>query len=244
MRHKRPALVNIGIDINREVLRATAQAVAPGSTVISDDAAAPLDMARVASIARYDVARASSKLTGALRQPSPETAMGSHTATNDDARWYFLAADALRVLESYPFTGREFVYADPPYLMGTRRQQRPLYDYEYSDQDHARLLAALRRLPCPVAVSGYYSELYMDLLPGWHTYTFTSQTRAGTTAEEWVWMNYPPPDALHQYDHLGDDYRERERIKRKKTRWVNKLQKMDRLERQAILWAISEGIGA
>jgi DNA adenine methylase len=39
---------------------------------------------------------------------------------------------------------------------------------------------------------------------------------------------------------LGDNYRERERIKRKKMRWVNRLRKMDLLERRAILAAIDE----
>ena len=49
-----------------------------------------------------------------------------------------------------------------------------------------------------------------------------------------------PPLELHDYAYLGDNYRERERIKRKKTRWVAKLRGMDELERRAILWAIRE----
>lgn len=254
MRHKRPAAVNIGIDINREVLRTTAQSIAPGSTVINGGPAGTgitPGMVKLASIVRSDVARASSEvalLDGALRQPSPGAAglprgaLATNDGTSCGARYFFLAMDALRLLEHYPFSGDEFIYADPPYLMETRRQQRPLYDFEYSQEDHVELLVGLRWLPCKVALSGYYSEMYMDMLPGWHTTTFTSQTRGGTPAEEWVWMNYAMPDALHQYDHLGVNYRERERIKRKKQRWVNKLQKMDRLERQAILWAISEGV--
>ncbi len=39
--------------------------------------------------------------------------------------------------------------------------------------------------------------------------------------------------ALHDYRYLGEDFRERERIKRKKQRWVNRLQTMPVLERQA-----------
>ncbi len=275
MRAKRPAAVNIGLDLNREVLRATAQSIAPGSIVFSSEPAPSLDVARLANIVRSDVARASSEMAGAARAgivrnggaiivrkggapaprshrqierygpPSPQMAVRDPIAGNGEpsGSHYFLQMDALRLLEDYPFSGDEFIYSDPPYLMETRRQQRPLYEFEYADEEHIALLGALRSLPCRVAISGYYSELYMDLLPGWHTYTFTSQTRGGTPAEEWVWMNYPEPTALHEYTFLGDDFRERERIKRKKQRWVNKLRNMDRLERQAILWAISEGVG-
>ena len=48
-------------------------------------------------------------------------------------------------------------------------------------------------------------------------------------------MNFPPPVALHDYSHLGDKYRQRERIKRKKVRWAAKIAKMDRQERLAII---------
>ena len=41
-------------------------------------------------------------------------------------------------------------------------------------------------------------------------------TRGGRLATEWVWMNYPEPIALHDYRYLGEDFREREPIKRKK----------------------------
>jgi hypothetical protein len=51
-------------------------------------------------------------------------------------------------------------------------------------------------------------------------------------------MNYPTPVALHDYRYLGDNFRERERIKRKANRWVAKLQNMPVLERQALLSAI------
>jgi len=62
--------------------------------------------------------------------------------------------------------------------------------------------------------------------------------RSGDTREEWLWMNYPEPIALHDYSYLGDNFRERERIKRKVSRWKAKLEKMDVLERRAILMAI------
>lgn len=56
--------------------------------------------------------------------------------------------------------------------------------------------------------------------------------------EEWVWFNYPVPTALHDYSFLGADFRERERIKRKKLRWTNRLRRLDLMERRALLSVI------
>lgn len=62
--------------------------------------------------------------------------------------------DAVAWLESHPFTGTEFVYVDPPYVMDSRRGGK-LYRHEYDDADHVRLLDVLAGLPCAVMVSGY-----------------------------------------------------------------------------------------
>jgi DNA adenine methylase len=162
-------------------------------------------------------------------------------AENGDAtRWEFLNLDAIAWLQDYPWRGDEFLYCDPPYLIGTRKQQRRLYRYEMTRAHHCRLLLILTRLPCPVMISGYYSDLYAEALQGWCVQTFEVLTRGGSPATEYVWMNYPAPVALHDYSYLGDGFRERERIKRKKARWVKKLQGLPVLERQAILAAITE----
>lgn len=144
-------------------------------------------------------------------------------------------------LESYPWTGRELVYVDPPYVRSARRSARDIYDYEMTDDDHARLLAVLRRLPCAVQVSGYWSALYGSSLPGWRLVQFQAQTRGGAPATECLWMNYPEPPALHDYRFLGRSYRERERIKRKVTRWAEGLARLPALERQAILSGLLAG---
>ena len=89
-----------------------------------------------------------------------------------------------------------------------------------------------------VMISGYQSDLYCQALKKWQTTSFQAKTRQGV-ATEWVWFNYPPPVELHDYRYLGDTFRERERIKRKTNRWVDRLQSMPVLERQALLAAIS-----
>jgi hypothetical protein len=88
-----------------------------------------------------------------------------------------------------------------------------------------------------VMISGYKSLLYIESLRDWYQHSFQVKTHHGT-AIEWIWMNYPPPDELHDYRYLGDNFRERERIKRKTTRWLERLEKMPVLERQALLSAI------
>lgn len=67
-----------------------------------------------------------------------------------------------------------------------------------------------------------------------------AMTRGGRLATEWLWFNYQKPHALHDYRYLGEDFRERERIKRKKQRWVKRLKMMPHLERYALLSAIRE----
>ncbi len=45
---------------------------------------------------------------------------------------------------------------------------------------------------------------------------------------------------MHDYRYLGDNFRERERIKRKTQRWSERLAKLDKLERMALLEAMQE----
>ena len=51
-------------------------------------------------------------------------------------------------------------------------------------------------------------------------------------------MNYSPPVELHDYRYLGNNFRERERIKKRSKRWVRRLKSMPVLEGQALLAAI------
>ena len=165
---------------------------------------------------------------------------GSVITENGDAAVELVNVDAAEFLQNYQFHGDEFIYSDPPYVMEARRQQRQIYRYEYTRQQHVALLTVLTALPCRVMISGYWSDLYEEMLAGWNVETFEAMTRGGSMATEVLWMNYPAPVDLHDYRYLGDTFRERERIKRKKQRWLNKLRHMDILERQAISAAIAE----
>jgi len=212
MRHKRPAALNIGCDLCQPILAAVAEAIVPGAT--TTDGGTMLDALTVWP--------------------------GTVKPSQDSPQFHFAHVDAMQFLAVYPWSGSEVVYCDPPYLMSTRRSQRDLYDHELDRAGHIRLLELLKRLPCRVAISGYWSELYAQRLAGWYSISYQAQTRSGEVATEWLWMNYPEPAELHDYQWLGDNYRERERIKKKKTRWVNRFQNLDPLERHAIVWALRD----
>lgn len=148
------------------------------------------------------------------------------------------SGDGVAFLERFKWQGAELVYCDPPYLMETRSSKRPLYKFEITH--HQRLLNVVKSLPCNVLVSGYWSELYSKELADWRVVSYRAMTRGGTMATEYVWCNFPEPIELHDYRYLGRDFRERERIKRKKNRWAKKLKNMPAQERYAILAAIRE----
>jgi DNA adenine methylase len=154
-------------------------------------------------------------------------------------RFRFLRADALEFLRTYPFLGSELVYCDPPYMRETRGP-RDLYRFEMTDSDHAELLRILKTLPCAVMISGYFSRLYTVELRAWYSTHYPTMTRGGSERIEWLWSNFSEPVALHDYRYLGSDFRERERIKRKKNRWIERIRRMPMLERRALLSAIND----
>lgn len=150
--------------------------------------------------------------------------------------------DAVQFLKSFTFTGGELVYSDPPYLHSTRRTL-DLYEHEYTDTQHVELLDVLARLPCFVIVSGYRSPLYEKVLQdrhGWRCVEFPNTTRRGRVIE-CAWFNFDPAVYhLHDCRYVGENFRERERIKRKKNRWCSRLAAMSAGERQVITEALLE----
>lgn len=151
--------------------------------------------------------------------------------------------DAFAVLEQNTFYNSDLIYLDPPYLRHTRNAQRDLYTHELDYAQHERLLEIVLNLDAMVQLSGYYSDPYAERLAGWRCVTFQTMTRGGKPATECLWMNYPAPVALHDTRYLGADYRERERIKRKRQRWIKRLETMEEAERYAMLSAIGEVFG-
>lgn len=126
-----------------------------------------------------------------------------------------------------------FVYCDPPYPWSTRGLTR--YRYEMSPDDHQRLLDTIVRLPALVMISSYVTDQYAVALKDWRSFTFMATTRSGQRREETVWCNYPEPVALHDYRYLGKNKRQRERIRRRQRNYSAALDRMEPLERQAMM---------
>lgn len=80
-----------------------------------------------------------------------------------------------------------FIYADPPYLLGTRRQTQ--YAHEMKDQDHEHLLELLEAHPGPVILSGYRNEMYDSRLKHWQRVTHSARAERGRLREEVLWIN-------------------------------------------------------
>ncbi len=146
--------------------------------------------------------------------------------------------DATNFLATYPYTGGELIYCDPPYLKSTRRKAR-LYRHDLEHPDHVRLLDVLKTLPCKVMISGYHSELYRDSLSEWNCTSFATRTQADVRME-FLWCNFQPPQHLHDGTHLGATFRERQSIKRRHQRWLERLNGMPPAERGHLLSLIRE----
>ncbi len=149
--------------------------------------------------------------------------------------------DAISHLQKKRYGTAAFIYADPPYLRETRKGQRRIYRHEFwTQEEHRRLLEILIKQDAMVMISGYRSSLYDAMLDRWRRVDRVVTVRGGGKATECLWMNYPEPVALHDYRFLGDNFRERERLKRIRHRWRERLQRMPLLERLALSSMIAE----
>lgn len=81
-----------------------------------------------------------------------------------------------------------FMYIDPPYLHGTRKNY--LYRYEMKDTEHIELLNMITVHPGKILLSGYDNELYDNMLRGWKKVSKKTHAEAGIERTETLWMNY------------------------------------------------------
>lgn len=82
------------------------------------------------------------------------------------------------------------IYADPPYVLGTRHGKQ--YRYEMEDKDQENLLDVLLEHKGPVILSGYDNDLYNDRLHSWHREETTCYSQVCSKKREVLWMNYEP----------------------------------------------------
>lgn len=107
---------------------------------------------------------------------------------------------AAELIERFNYP-KVLVYADPPYVMGTRNGKQ--YRCEMDDQGQYDLLDVLLAHKGPVLLSGYDSELYNSRLKGWHREENTSYDRSCTKRKEILWMNFEPSGQMRMEDIPG-----------------------------------------
>lgn len=95
-------------------------------------------------------------------------------------------------------------YVDPPYMHGTRYKNAVsgrYYRYEMTDADHRELINTLLEAKGMVALSGYDSEIYRELLTGWSMNSTSARISAGrgtSSRQECLWLNPACMNALHR----------------------------------------------
>jgi DNA adenine methylase len=175
--------------------------------------------------------------------PKPETEYSTQIETQIEIRQQCGLELLEEVRRRMQFAGglMPFVYLDPPYLLSTRKSGTR-YRHELTNDEHVRLLAIAKELPCRVMISGYSSKLYLQQLADWRHFDFPSQTRGGMATEH-VWCNYAAPAELQDYRYLGRDRRERFKLQRRAENLIAKLSRLPAIERNAMLAAVDSHFG-
>ena len=131
------------------------------------------------------------------------------------------------------------IYCDPPYHPETLKSPQK-YACKFTAEDHAKLLALLLDLPCPVLISGYRHPLYDVTLQSWRRIGYWVYDRAGRRRSESLWMNFPEPRWLHDARFVGTDRRKRESRKRRRRTFCGKVRRADRHELQVMAHDLDE----
>lgn len=116
------------------------------------------------------------------------------------------------------------IYCDPPYLKSTRRSARDVYNYEISRDEHKKLLKLLLSMRAAhIVISAIPNDLYDQALVNWRKVLYKNKTRRGMVTE-CLYCNYDIHQGqLHDYSYLGNDFTDRQRIKRKINRLFKRL---------------------
>lgn len=132
------------------------------------------------------------------------------------------------------FTRQDFIYLDPPYPESSRRGGK-LYKHEMlTDEEHEYFLSKVIAIDANIMISTRENPLYSRMLKDWRKKEFHTSDRGGNCTEL-IYMNYPEPEILHQYDYVGHDFTDRQRIKRKRENIVKKLSSMPAVEKMSLI---------
>jgi len=126
------------------------------------------------------------------------------------------------------------VFIDPPYHHSTRPANTNLYKHEFTHDDHVQLLKSVLQLKCNCMIIHPVINLYNQALKPWRYIEATVRYHNKTSIER-LYMNYPEPLQLLTYVYAGENCWDRQRIKRKGDRTVQKLASLPAVERNYII---------
>ena len=101
---------------------------------------------------------------------------------------------AVKLIQRFKYEN-VLIYADPPYVLGTRTGKQ--YKYEMTDMDHVELLQVLNNHPGPVLLSGYDSEIYNDFLENWSRTEIDARAEHSMPRKEILWINPIAAESLN-----------------------------------------------
>jgi site-specific DNA-adenine methylase len=127
-----------------------------------------------------------------------------------------------------------FVFADPPYLFDTRHNNNVYYNNELDNNDHVQLLMTILQLPCRVAIVHPICNLYDKMLFNWNYLDYKVRYHRKSSLER-IYYNYNSSINKFDYELQGSDSLDRQRIKRKALRFLNKFKNLPDVERKVIL---------
>ena len=110
-------------------------------------------------------------------------------------RVQILARPAHDVITNWD-SSETLIYCDPPYVHETRHPNtRQVYGVEMTEGDHRQLAEVLAACEGRVVLSGYRSELYLELYAGWRSVEFdlpnnSAGGRKKARKQEVLWLNW------------------------------------------------------
>lgn len=107
--------------------------------------------------------------------------------------------DVFKLIERYNRSD-VMMYLDPPYVISTRHGR--IYKYEFTDDDHIKLLKLCRQSKARILISGYDSKIYNDYLSDWDKDTRITDCERGQKRTEVLWMNYEQGNKQMSFDDV------------------------------------------
>lgn len=105
--------------------------------------------------------------------------------------------DALELIKKYNHEDC-LIYADPPYLLSTRKHR--YYNVEMTEEnEHKKLLDVLLKHKGPVMISGYDSELYNSILCDWQKHKLQANAEQGKSRTEVIWTNFKKCEQISMF---------------------------------------------